>query len=82
MRLAHACVLASAAAFFGSRAPIKGKQPQSAQASPARSDVALQRSSARAEESGSMDLSQGAGMFTSSNPEDRRIGQELHGPAS
>jgi magnesium chelatase subunit H len=78
MRLAHACVLASAAAFFGGRAPIKGKQPQIAKASPARSDVALQMSSALAEESGIMDLSQGAGMFTSSNPEDRRIGQELY----
>jgi len=79
--VALACVLSSAAAFLGGSPALKVRHAKSspqiaAQAPPARS-VALQMSSALAEESG-VSLSSGGGMFTSSSPEDRRIGTELY----
>ena len=70
MRVAIACVLASASAFLGMRAPLPVKTPQRVKA------PAVAMSSALAEESG-VSLSSGGGMFTSSSPEDRRIGTEL-----
>ena len=78
--VALACVLSSAAAFLGGSPALKVRHAKSspqiaAQAPPARS-VALQMSSALAEESG-VSLSSGGGMFTTSSPEDRRIGTEL-----
>ena len=78
--VALACVLSSASAFLGGSPALKVRHAKSspqiaAQAPPARS-VALQMSSALAEESG-VSLSSGGGMFTSSSPEDRRIGTEL-----
>ena len=68
--VATACVLASAAAFLGMRAPLPVKTPRVVKA------PAVAMSSALAEESG-VSLSSGGGMFTSSSPEDRRIGTEL-----
>ena len=78
--VALATLLSSAAAFLGGSPALKVRHAKSspqiaAQAPPARS-VALQMSSALAEESG-VSLSSGGGMFTSSSPEDRRIGTEL-----
>ena len=78
--VALACVLSSASAFLGGSPALKVRHAKSspqiaAQAPPARS-VALQMSSALAEESG-VSLSSGGGMFTTSSPEDRRIGTEL-----
>ena len=70
MRVAIACVLASASAFLGMRAPLPVKTPRVVKA------PAVAMSSALAEESG-VSLSSGGGMFTSSSPEDRRIGTEL-----
>ena len=70
MRVAVACVLASASAFLGMRAPLPVKTPRVVKA------PAVAMSSALAEESG-VSLSSGGGMFTSSSPEDRRIGTEL-----
>ena len=69
-RVAIACVLSSAAAFLGARAPLPVKTPAVVKA------PAVAMSSALAEESG-VSLSSGGGMFTSSSPEDRRIGTEL-----
>ena len=69
-RLAIACVLSSAAAFLGARAPLPVKTPAVVKA------PAVAMSSALAEESG-VSLSSGGGMFTTSSPEDRRIGTEL-----
>ena len=68
--VATACVLASAAAFLGMRAPLPVKTPRVVKA------PAVAMSSALAEESG-VSLSSGGGMFTTSSPEDRRIGTEL-----
>ena len=68
--VATACVLASAAAFLGARAPLPVKTPRVVKA------PAVAMSSALAEESG-VSLSSGGGMFTTSSPEDRRIGTEL-----
>ena len=70
MRVLSACVLASAAAFLGMRAPLPVKTPRVVKA------PAVAMSSALAEESG-VSLSSGGGMFTTSSPEDRRIGTEL-----
>ena len=70
MKVAVACVLASASAFLGMRAPLPVKTPRVVKA------PAVAMSSALAEESG-VSLSSGGGMFTSSSPEDRRIGTEL-----
>ena len=70
MKLLSACVLASASAFLGMRAPLPVKTPRVVKA------PAVAMSSALAEESG-VSLSSGGGMFTSSSPEDRRIGTEL-----
>ena len=70
MLLRTACVLASASAFLGMRAPLPVKTPRVVKA------PAVAMSSALAEESG-VSLSSGGGMFTSSSPEDRRIGTEL-----
>ena len=69
-RLSIACVLASASAFLGARAPLPVKTPRVVKA------PAVAMSSALAEESG-VSLSSGGGMFTTSSPEDRRIGTEL-----
>ena len=69
-RLSIACVLASASAFLGMRAPLPVKTPRVVKA------PAVAMSSALAEESG-VSLSSGGGMFTTSSPEDRRIGTEL-----
>ena len=68
--VATACVLASASAFLGMRAPLPVKTPRVVKA------PAVAMSSALAEESG-VSLSSGGGMFTTSSPEDRRIGTEL-----
>ena len=81
-RIAVACLAASAAAFLGRGPALPVKTAKAARIARSNAPAALQMSSALAEESGIMDLSQGAGMFTSSNPEDRRIGQELHVAAS
>ena len=78
--VALACVLSSAAAFLGGSPALKVRHakssPQIAAQAPLARSVALQMSSALAEESG-VSLSSGGGMFTSSSPEDRRIGTEL-----
>ena len=77
--VALACVLSSASAFLGGSPALKVRHakssPQIAAQAPLARSVALQMSSALAEESG-VSLSSG-GMFTSSSPEDRRIGTEL-----
>ena len=78
--VALACVLSSAAAFLGGSPALKVRHakssPQIAAQAPLARSVALQMSSALAEESG-VSLSSGGGMFTTSSPEDRRIGTEL-----
>ena len=78
--VALACVLSSASAFLGGSPALKVRHakssPQIAAQAPLARSVALQMSSALAEESG-VSLSSGGGMFTTSSPEDRRIGTEL-----
>ena len=78
--VALATLLSSAAAFLGGSPALKVRHakssPQIAAQAPLARSVALQMSSALAEESG-VSLSSGGGMFTSSSPEDRRIGTEL-----